>query len=433
MKKGKFQYIPIETLFSKETDEIKKISTFNKNEEKFARILGPIELSIVAYYIDNPDSTDKKIKAALKRLSRNISGDYEENSVEDLVRTAACITLQEEPYTKHEFLLALKYIIDCINRRSYLNEKTVYLDDTVDFFGLPSVPRMNSKKDFESIKSGIKGSLKLDVADGNSWFFKYPPSWDKVTRIVYDALDMFDSSKEKDWDKGEKMLKIAFEIAPLHPLASYQYADFLYNTGKKDKAIKVVEDTITGCRKIFPKDFKAGKDLLEWGWHENRPFLRSLHWIGIQHFDNKDYEKSLEIFEEMLELNPNDNQGIRELAVNCYIHLNLPEKVIALQKKFKDDEMPATTYGFALALIMLGKIPEAKKALKKAVDYSPLIAKELLTPSKTKPKSVMEGYITAGGADEAWDYRQNFGMHWKNTKSALAILEEIFGSKPKKP
>ena len=57
----------------------------------------------------------------------------------------------------------------------------------------------------------------------------------------------------------------------------------------------------------IPADFK-GKT--EWGFLENRPFLRAAHGVVLGHLRFGQRLKAIPLMEKMLAWNPNDNQGI---------------------------------------------------------------------------------------------------------------------------
>lgn len=138
-----------------------------------------------------------------------------------------------------------------------------------------------------------------------------------------------------------------------------------------------------------------------------------------------DYKNALKTFNEILSLNPDDNQGVRYLAVECLFALKDPEGVLEMCGRYEDDAGPDMTYGRALALLQLGRRDEAKKTLKEAIRWSPLVAKELIRPSKNPPKSLEEGFITSGGKDEAWEYRESFARFWEGTEVAIKTLREV--------
>jgi tetratricopeptide (TPR) repeat protein len=53
--------------------------------------------------------------------------------------------------------------------------------------------------------------------------------------------------------------------------------------------------------------------VLAWGLIDNRPFLRCLHGLGLCLWRLQRFEEAEALFQEMLWLNPNDNQGVRFL------------------------------------------------------------------------------------------------------------------------
>ena len=58
----------------------------------------------------------------------------------------------------------------------------------------------------------------------------------------------------------------------------------------------------------LPPDFDG---LLIWGLIHNRPFLRCLHGYGLCLWRLDRLQEARGVFERMLSLNPNDNQGVR--------------------------------------------------------------------------------------------------------------------------
>jgi tetratricopeptide (TPR) repeat protein len=58
------------------------------------------------------------------------------------------------------------------------------------------------------------------------------------------------------------------------------------------------------------------KDLLPWGHTFNRPFLRCLHGLGLTRWRLGRFGDAIAVFERMLALNPNDNQGVRFLLAD---------------------------------------------------------------------------------------------------------------------
>ena len=58
----------------------------------------------------------------------------------------------------------------------------------------------------------------------------------------------------------------------------------------------------------LPEDFNG---VLLWSLIDNRPFLRCMHGYGLCLWKLKRFEEAEKVFEQMLWLNPPDNQGVR--------------------------------------------------------------------------------------------------------------------------
>ena len=152
---------------------------------------------------------------------------------------------------------------------------------------------------------------------------------------------------------------------------------------------------------------------------ENRPFLRCLCRLWWVYEREGRLEEALAIEQELLSLNPNDNQGVRALAVTVLFALKRPEEVTKVCMAYPDDGTPEIAYRRALALFQVGRDDEAITALREVVRWRPRVAKELLRTTHRRPKSTMPGYITMGSADEAYEYWQQQRRFWEDTAGAL--------------
>jgi len=268
----------------------------------------------------------------------------------------------------------------------------------------------------------MKGrTLRLKQVDSNEWIFEYPKSIFHLDEKLYAGIDLMSEGALK---KADKIFRSIIEEHPEHIDAHHHLAMLLTQQGKKEEAFQLWEKAVGIGTQCFSKDFAMGNDLLEWGWIENRPFLRAYDGLGLAYLEKKEVEKALSIFNNLLALNPNDNQGVRDLIVECNFALNRPEKVLRVCDKYPDDAMAHMSYGRPLALFQLGKKDEAEKAMKDAIKYLPLVAEELIKTKHKKPEGMMNGYITMGGPDEAYDYWKRVGKYWGDTEGAIDFVKE---------
>ncbi|MBN2410266.1 hypothetical protein JXQ31_01155 [candidate division KSB1 bacterium] len=165
--------------------------------------------------------------------------------------------------------------------------------------------------------------------------------------------------------------------------------------------------------KLVPKNYN-GK--IMWGITGNRPFLRSMHGMGVAYLSMHEWEKSSKIFKKILRYNPIDNQGVRALAIQSYIAQGKFEDVLKVCKMYPDDILPDTLYGAVYANYRLEKIKNAEEALKKAIQFSSYVAKELLKTKHKQIESELPGSVSVGGEDEAYEYWERVGHYWTDPK-----------------
>ncbi len=263
--------------------------------------------------------------------------------------------------------------------------------------------------------------LKLSPVGPHEWEFVYSDIYYELTNQFHTGCESYE---EGNFYEAETIFRAVLAEMPDHLDAIHHLAIVLSERGLCAEARNLWEQTSRIGHKAFPQDFQLGRDRLEWGWLENRPFLRCLHGLALVKYDNGEIGEALKLFQELLSLNPNDNQGVRALAVQALFELGRPKDVLEVTEQYNDDVMPEILYGRVLALFKLGRRQEAIAALFKAIEYSPLVAEELLKIKHQLPKTAMPDVVTSGGADEAYYYWEHCGQFWEEDTEALALLRK---------
>lgn len=254
------------------------------------------------------------------------------------------------------------------------------------------------------------------------WTFEFPRLDNRAYDMFHEALDNFETG---DLRKAESDLRLLLDGFPEFIDAYHHLAIILDETKRHNEARQAWETAVEIGQSAFPKSFKRGRHRLPWGILDNRPFLRALHSWGLQLLKEEKVLQALDIFKDMLSMNPNDNQGIRALAIDCYFRLRQPDRVLAICKRYPQDTMEEVLYGRPLALFQLHQEREARTALQKAVEIIPLVAKELLKKTHRPPKDLNPRYVTHGGRDQAYYYWRRNGQHWENTDGVLRFLASV--------
>src|SRR3989338_4624170 len=167
--------------------------------------------------------------------------------------------------------------------------------------------------------------LKLEQVGENEWRFIWPKSADRATDLFFEALDHADDG---EFSKVKKLLLKALEMYPSHIDIIHHLSIMSEKDGKElnEKAVKIGLDA-------FPRDFNE-KSKLEWGWTENRPFLRACHTKGLTLLKEGKLEEAVKLFNQMISWNTNDNQGIRSILADIYTNNKIANKIIQLSKKY---------------------------------------------------------------------------------------------------
>ena len=264
--------------------------------------------------------------------------------------------------------------------------------------------------------------LKVERLGPKEWEFECAPEEYCLTSKFDSAVDLMEAGKDEE---AEKILQAIIHAWPLHVDAHHHLALLLLGRGEMAAALDLWGKAAEIGLRSLPKEFVIGEDRLEWKSLNNRPFLRAYYGLGFALFDAGRIEAAHVIYNHLLAMNPNDNQGARGSAIESSFAMNLPAEVLRICNKYKGDVLVDSLYGRPLALMQLGRKALAEKALIKAIDQSPLIARELVKKRHRMPKSNFLAYITVGGADEAYEYWQRMGKYWKETEGAPEFLSEV--------
>ncbi len=266
--------------------------------------------------------------------------------------------------------------------------------------------------------------LKLKRVTSNGWKFEHPFIITRFNKMFNEAIGLMNEGYS---DKSEGLFRLIIEESPEHIDAYHHLALLLLYRKNAKEAFRLWMKAVGIGKRCFPiKEFIFGKDLLEWDYPDNRPFLSASESLGLLLYNMGEVKEALKIFHNILSINPNDNQGIRSLAVQAHFNLNQPEEILKICDSYRRDIMADTLYGRPLALIQKGKKDQAERHLKEAIQLLPLIAKELTKKRHRPPKDFLKaGYTTLGGPDKAYDYWRRFGKVWKDTEGAIDFMKEL--------
>lgn len=278
---------------------------------------------------------------------------------------------------------------------------------------------MKMKKIAKNARTNNRAALE-DLGNREWRFAEIPYETEMKFNDLLDARD-FGSVTPAEM---ERQLRELLHETPNFIDVYHHLAMLLDQRGKGQEAQLLWQQAVNIGMQCFIEQFSAAGNKLEWGWLENRPFLRAYHSLGLQHMESGNIEMALSIFKTIMSLNPGDNQGVRALVVDCCLKLKMYKDVLAVCVDSQADHMAETVYGRVLALFALKRMTQAEKALRQAVQALPLVAEELVKARHPRPRNMREGHYTVGGADQAWYYWRETGEYWVQVPGAIEFVRE---------
>lgn len=264
--------------------------------------------------------------------------------------------------------------------------------------------------------------MQLQEIENNQWVFPSNRIGSPVQREFDDALTAWRAGK---FNVAEKKLAAIVSQYP-DDMDALHHLSMLYGeTGRDVEAYVYLQAAVGVGLQAIPDAFTWAHSRMDWGFLDNRPFMRAYHAMGLWFLGHGRFDEAIEIFSRLLAVCPNDNLGVRHILPECWLAQGQPEKVVTHCRAHADDDAPEIQYTLALALVMTGKVESAQKILGSAVKAMPLVAKELLKKSHRRPASYRPGIITWGGADQAFEYWYRYGKFWSGSAKAMHLLTVV--------
>ena len=111
-----------------------------------------------------------------------------------------------------------------------------------------------------------------------------------------------------------------------------------------------------------------------WGILETRPYMRARRELAMALLGAGQLREAADEFAAMLELNPNDNQGVRDYLLGVYLALNDLDGAANLYRQYDEDNSAVFAWGRVFLLMLSGRRAEARKALEEAFQNNPWTA-----------------------------------------------------------
>ncbi len=280
------------------------------------------------------------------------------------------------------------------------------------------IGRIMGEQQFESSEE-VQAFMSQYLSEGGSSLEEAPPPTTPLERaqeLIYDAFDTDDPQRRVEL--AEKALQISEDCADAYVLLAEETAE-----GAEEARELYEAGTRAGERALGDEIFveEAGNF---WGILETRPYMRAREGLASSLWVLGERTEALSHYQHILELNPNDNQGVRYELAGCLLDEGRDEELGELLEQYEDEASTFWLYTRALWRFRIkGATERATKELEEATDTNPYVPLYLLGRKNFLAQGLPE-LIGLGDESEAVSYFARALTQWLRTPGAVEWLRE---------
>jgi tetratricopeptide (TPR) repeat protein len=228
--------------------------------------------------------------------------------------------------------------------------------------------------------------------------------------------------------RGRRRIQLARKALELSPDCADAYVLLAEQAGDAETARALyAQGVAAGERALGPRIFEESAGHF-WGIIQTRPYMRARFGLARCLEDLGRNEEAIGHYQDLLRLNPNDNQGVRDVLLPALLAAGRDGEAGGLLQRYEDDSSAAWQYGWALwEFRREGDNRLARERLRGAVRANRYVPK-YLTGKVEWPGPLPESY-TFGSEEEAVICSDELGKAWRQTPGAESWLAAW---KPKK-
>lgn len=232
---------------------------------------------------------------------------------------------------------------------------------------------------------------EFDSEEDVQAFMDSPPYHEEL-RNVEATFNLEEKAQDRMFDallaiRFEDAMKIAAEAIQIDPdcvdarlvLAigvtedPDEYVDLLYRAAWAGERW-LGEEYFEECRGKF------------WAIATTRPYMRALYQLGVSLLAtgvDEDEEEGVAVLKDMLELNPDDDQGARLFLMAVYLRRSELDPVRDLFEAYPDDLTSAGMWARVMERVLASDLVGAEERLELAQQWSPMVLPRLLVAEET--------------------------------------------------
>lgn len=226
---------------------------------------------------------------------------------------------------------------------------------------------------------------------------------ERAQQIVWDAFDQ--TSSKKRIAMALQALEISEDCADAYSLLAEDRAK------TADEAIELLRRAVAAGERALGKKVLDDPETMYWSDLKTRPYMRAIASLACVLRDVGEKHEAIALWKKLLQMNPDDNQGVRWLLAPLMIEEGQLDDAQEVLDDFEDDFVAHMLYSRALCLFKKrGDTIEACDALRKALDENRYVM-EYMAGVRRLPKTQASSF-RLGSPEEAAAYVYAAGDAW---------------------
>jgi len=238
---------------------------------------------------------------------------------------------------------------------------------------------------------------------------------------------MYQAFEEPEEERRIQLAKDALAISPDCADAYVLLAE--HSPSRKDTLRLYEQGLAAGERALGAEAFEQDVGHF-WGVLETRPYMRARLGLALSLWTAGRRDEAVKHLQDMLRLNPGDNQGVRYTLAGFLLFLDRDDDLAQFLQQYADEASAAWAYTKALlAFRQQGDTPATRQLLKQAKKTNKHVPAYLL--GDKFPPTGQPRYYSPGDESEALEYIGSFLAGWKDTPGAIAWVRANVKAKKK--
>src|SRR5690625_723065 len=269
------------------------------------------------------------------------------------------------------------------------------------------IQKIMSEKEFDSIEDANDFLQQMLNSENGIESTSMSPR-DEAQDLLYDAQEAHGINRRK-------MIEEALKIYPNSPDAYLLLAE---DTNSDLEFGEYLRKAVQVGEKDLGKAFFLENKGHFWMMIETRPYMRAKAMYADFLYETGAEEEAFKQYEEILRLNPNDNQGIRYILLTLYIETEQFKKAQELISEFGDEGTANFLFNKVLVDYYInGLTTQTKTLIKEAKQQNPFVKDYLLGKKKLPLKH--HTHIGIGDETEAIAYAEDHIHLWQDCSELL--------------